>query len=299
MFAVQHRKIFYIISGTMLGACYLFMVIWGFAIGTDFKGGTIVEVLYHEEAPTKTEVEEKVASVEIGEVSVRPAGKTGYILRTRELSVDEQEALKSSLTIDNREFEIKRLNSVGPLIGQELQDKALIAIVVVILITIIFVAYSFRQVSEPVSSWVYGLVAIVALVHDITIPAGAMVLFGKFAGWEVDVLFITALLSLLGYSINDTIVIFDRIRENLTENKEKNIHESFEDTVGKSLSQTYARSVNTSLTTFFMLISLYVFGGEAIEHFILILIIGTIAGVYSSIYLAAPLLVTINNWRKR
>ena len=304
MFAVKNRKIFFAISGVMLLASYALMLIWGFNVGTDFKGGTIVEVKYTENVPEKSVIEEALKGLNLGDASVRRAGETGFILRMKDLSADDQELLKSAMSVNNAyPYELERLNSVGPTIGKELTEKAWVAIVAIIIITILFIAYAFRGVSfskgKGVSSWVYGFVSIVALIHDITIPAVVAVIFGKFLGMEVDALFVTALLSLLGYSINDTIIIFDRIRENLKENQERNLGESFENTVGKSLSQTYGRSINTSLTVFLVLVSLLVLGSASVKFFILTLIIGTIAGVYSSIFLAAPLLVEINNRRRK
>ena len=275
------------------------MIFWGFNIGTDFKGGSIIEIKYFQNIDKAT-IENSIKPLSVGDVSVRSADNNNFIIRVRDLSASEQEAIKGALKIDGSyNYEIERFSSVGPVIGEELKDKAIIAIIAIIIITIIFVAYAFKNISKPVSSWVYGFVAILALAHDITIPAGVAVVLGKFAGMEVDALFITALLSLLGYSINDTIVIFDKIRENLKHNKDTNIHEEFSKTVGKSLSQTYGRSINTSVTTFLVLVSLYLLGGASIKLFILTLIIGTIFGAYSSIFLAAPLLVTINNWKSK
>lgn len=306
MFPIKHRNKFFVISGAMILCAFALMLIFGFNIGTDFKGGTIIEVKYQNNlVPEKSQIENAITSLNLGEASVRRAGEAGFIVRTKDLPIEAQEALKSTLNFEGTyPYELERLNSVGPTIGKELTEKAWIAIIAIIIITIFFIAYAFRGVSKNgdgsnhVSSWSFGLVSIVALVHDITIPAGAAVLLGKFAGVELDALFVTALLSLLGYSINDTIIIFDRIRDNLKENQEYKRHESFEDTVGKSLSQTYGRSINTSFTVFLVLVSLYLLGSESIKFFILTLLIGTVAGSYSSIFLAAPLLVTINNWRR-
>lgn len=299
MFAVKYRKIFYIISGILMISSYVLMVVWGFNIGTDFKGGTIIEVRY-DDLVDKKKLESSLNNLSFGDISVRSLGDRSFIIRLKELNSNEQEVIKQSLSLGSSiNYEIERFSSVGPIIGKELKDKAIIAIFAIIIITIIFVAYAFKNISKPVSSWVYGLVSIFALVHDITIPAGVAVVLGKFSGMEVDALFITALLSLLGYSINDTIVIFDKIRENLKHNKDSNTHEDFSKTVGRSLSETYSRSINTSLTTFLVLISLFVLGGDSIKFFILTLIVGTISGVYSSIFLAAPLLVTINNWKSK
>ncbi len=299
MFAVKYRKIFYLISAAMMLVSFALMIVWGFNVGTDFRGGSIIEVSYGGPV-NKEEIESSLRSLSLGDVSIRSAGSNNFIIRVRDLNQEEQEQIKPLLATEkNYEYTIERFSSVGPVIGEELKDKALIAIFAIIIITIVFVAYAFKNISKPVSSWVYGFVSILALVHDITIPAGAAVLLGRFSGMEIDALFITALLSLLGYSINDTIVIFDKIRENLKRNKDSNTHEDFSKTVGRSLSETYGRSINTSLTTFLVLISLFVLGGASIKFFILTLIIGTISGVYSSIFLAAPLLVTINNWKSK
>ena len=146
----------------------------------------------------------------------------------------------------------------------------------------------------PISSWKYGVAAIIALIHDIIVPTGVFAFLGYILGVEIDILFVMALLAILGYSVNDTIVVFDRVRENLRLNREHGSEESFDLTVGKSLNQTYARSINTSLTTLFVVIALFFFGSEATQDFALVLAIGIIAGTYSSIFLATPLLVAIN-----
>lgn len=299
MFPIKYRKYFYAFSLVTVLVSIVLMFLWGFNVGTDFRGGTLIEVKYDGAVPTKILLENELDKLAYGDFSVRNVGSQGYIIRTEELTIEEQENIKSVLAVGGYNFRVERLTSVGPTIGQELKNKAIVAIGVIIFVTILFIAYTFRGISKPVSSWSYGFVSIVALVHDITIPAGAAVIFGRLIGMEVDALFVTALLSLLGYSINDTIVIFDKIRDNLKENQNHNRHEAFEDTVGKSLVETYGRSINTSLTVFLVLICLYIFGGSSIHNFILTLIIGTIAGAYSSIFLAAPLLVTINNRKKK
>jgi preprotein translocase subunit SecF len=167
----------------------------------------------------------------------------------------------------------------------------------VLLAIVLFITFAFRKVSEPVSSWKYALIAIIALIHDVIIPAGAFALFGHFAGFEIDTLFVTALLVILGFSIHDTIVVFDRVRENLRQNREGKQKKMFETIVGESINQTFVRSVNTSLTTLIAIFVLYLVGAEATRHFSLTLLIGIIAGTYSSIFLGSPLLVTVYNWQ--
>ena len=169
--------------------------------------------------------------------------------------------------------------------------KALLAFSIVVVAIVLFIAYVFRHVSKPVSSWKYGVISIIALLHDVIIPVGLFAILGSVVGAEIDVLFIVALLTILGYSVNDTIVVFDRVRENLRENQQLKRKEDFELTVGKSLNQTFARSINTSLTTTLVLLALFFFGGVATQNFALVLIMGIVAGTYSSLCLASPLLV--------
>jgi preprotein translocase subunit SecF len=161
----------------------------------------------------------------------------------------------------------------------------------------LFIAFAFRKVSKPVSSWVYGLVAVIALAHDVIIPTGVFVLLGHFKNFEIDTLFVTALLVILGFSIHDTIVVFDRVRENLRH--DHNSKKPFEQIVGESISQTFTRSINTSLTVLLALLVLYFFGSSATHNFVLALLIGITLGTYSSIFIGSSLLVTIEKWQNR
>ncbi|MFQ5688612.1 MAG: protein translocase subunit SecF, partial [Candidatus Scalindua sp.] len=249
---------------------------------------------YTNERPSKEVLEERLADLDIGGFSIRPTGDDGYILRTKDLTENERVDVLNALSFDGEKNIVQeRFNSIGPTIGSELRNKAFVAIGIVIVAIILFVAFVFRKVSQPVSSWKYGIVAIIALIHDVLIPVGIFAFLGYTVGAEIDVLFVMALLAILGYSVNDTIVVFDRVRENLRLNRENNSKEEFELTVGKSLSQTYARSINTSLTTLFVLLTLFFFGSEATQNFALVLATGVIAGTYSSMFLATPLLVSI------
>ncbi len=190
-----------------------------------------------------------------------------------------------------------QFNSVGPSIGEEIVQKSWWAIVFVSLSIIAFIAFAFRHVSKPIASWKYGVVAIITLLHDILIPTGVFAYLGYARGAEVGVFFIVAILTILGISINDTIVVFDRIRENLKINEDKSRHEIFKDVVWKSIMQTMARSINTSVTVIIMLVALFIVGPESTKDFALTLIIGMIAGTYSSVLLASPLLVYIEKWQ--
>jgi preprotein translocase subunit SecF len=188
-------------------------------------------------------------------------------------------------------------NSVGPSVGKELTRKAILAVILISIAIICFIAFAFRKVSKPISSWKYGIIAIVTLLHDVAIPVGLFVILSHFYGAEVDSLFVVAVLTILGLSVSDTIVIFDRIRENLR-NQANVSKTNFNEVVGKSLEQSYIRSICTSMTVILVLLSLYFFGPESTKYFALMLTAGMFFGTYSSIFLASPLLVWVEEWQK-
>ena len=293
MLVIKYRKIFYILTTLFIVGSIFSISFFGLNFGIDFTGGSILEVSYINEVPNKKAIEDRLSSLAIGGFSLRKAGEKGFILRTQELKDNTRINVLKALSL-NGEFEVKqeRLNTVGPVIGNELKNKAFAAIIIVIVAIVLFIAFVFRKVSEPVSSWKYGFIAVVALLHDMLVPIGVFAVLGHFFGSEINVLFVMALLAILGYSVNDTIVVFDRVRENLKLNKELRRKEDFELTVGKSLTQTYARSINTSLTTVLVLLALFFLGATTTQDFSLVLLTGVIAGTYSSIFLATPLLVT-------
>lgn len=294
MLIVQYRKIFFLVSGVFLLASLVAMFIFGFKTSIDFKGGTLTEVKFRDR-PAQAEIESKIETLDLGGFSARPSGDTNYSIRTKELSAGERQELIQTLGSPI----IERQNTIGPVAGSELKDKAVKAVLVVIMMIVLFITFAFRKVSKPVASWKYGLATIVALVHDVVIPTGIFVILGHFFGIEIDLLFVTGLLAILGYSVHDTIVVFDRVRENLRINAEGNLSEDFETTVGKSVTQTFGRSINTSLTIFITLLALYLIGSHATKDFALLLIIGVIIGTYSSIFVASPLLVTFYKWQKK
>lgn len=295
MFVIKYKKIWYALSILLIGFSIWAMFAYGFNLSIDFKGGSITELRYGGARPDKALVESGVQEMDIGGYSVRPSGADRYVIRTKILTNNEIETLKKAASAGGVSPIIERSNTVGPTAGAELRSKSLKAISVVVLMIVLFVTFAFRKVSKPVSSWKYGFATIIALAHDVIIPTGIFVVLGHFAGVEIDLLFVTGLLAILGYSVHDTIVVFDRVRENLREWKADG---DFESVVGKSVSQTFARSINTSLTIFITLLALYIFGSPATEHFALLLIIGLIAGTYSSIFVASPLLVTFFKSKK-
>jgi preprotein translocase subunit SecF len=297
MFIIKYKKIFFIISAVLVAGAIFSMFSFGLKFGIDFKGGSILEVVYPEDGvehnrPDITAVNQKIKELSLGSVLVQPAGEDGFIVRSKELSEAERMSLLNALSLDGSVvMQEKKFNSVGPTMGAELRSKAWVAIATVIIAIILFIAFVFRRVSESgVSSWKYGVIAIIALAHDIIIPAGIF----SALGYEFDSLFVIALLAILGLSVNDTIVVFDRVRENI-KNK---ISKDFSETVGMSLKQTFTRSINTSLTTLFVLLTLYFVGPESTQHFALALALGIFFGTYSSIFLASPLLVAVEKFGK-
>ncbi len=297
MFIIKHKKIFIGISIGLVIISILALSIFGLKVGIDFKGGALVEVVYKTERPVKTNIDKALASLNLGSVLIQPTGELGYIVKSRDLSDAEHTSLLKVLSVNGKyALEETSFNSIGPSVGKELTRKAIVAIVLVSLAIICFIAFAFRKVSKPVSSWRYGLIAIVSLLHDVMIPVGLFVIFSKYYGAELDTLFVVAILTILGLSVSDTIVIFDRIRENL-KNQMNNNKINFAETVGKSLEQSYVRSISTSLTVILVLLALFFFGPVSTKYFALMLTAGMFFGTYSSIFLASPLLVLVEEWQ--
>jgi preprotein translocase subunit SecF len=294
MFVVKYRKLFYIISALIVAASISSISIWGLKPGIDFKGGSILEIAYTGNRPAQSLLEQKINPLNF-DASIREAGDKSFIIRMRDISQKEKSVLDEALSGLGSTTQI-RFDSVGPLLGIEAIKKSIASIVFVLIAIILFIAFAFRKVSKPINSWKYGFIAILALVHDVIVPTGVFAILGHYKGYEVDTLFVTALLVVLGFSIHDTIVVFDRVRENLSHAK---ANKPFEEIVGESITQTFTRSINTTLTTLMALIVLYFVGGESTHQFSLALIIGITAGTYSSVFLGSPLLVTIEKWQNR
>lgn len=292
---IQHRNYFFILSIILVGLSLASLAMWGLKPGLDFTGGSLLEVGYSGARPDNQAIETKLAPI-VEKVIVEPTGETGVILKMRSMDEPTHQKVVSALnelnSTGNQEVIIeKRFESIGPTISAELKKKSFLAIIFVMLAIIIYIAFAFRKVSRPVSSWKYGVCAVIALLHDVAIPAGVFAALGHFKGVEVDTMFVTALLTVLGFSVHDTIVVFDRIRENLL----KFPRETFEEVANRSVNQTIVRSINTSLTVLLVLLATFFFGGESVRYFILTLIVGVVFGTYSSIFIASPLVVV---WHK-
>jgi len=298
MMIIKYRNIFFALTVAFTVAALGVLGFLGLNIGTDFTGGALIEVRYPEGRPSSEDLQRSLTNAGLESVTVRGAGEDGYIVRAAPLSPEARNVVAQAVNVGSQPV-LQRFTDVGPSIGSELRTKALIALALVALCITLYVAFVFRKVSKPVSSWVYGVITVITLLHDIAIPLGAFAIFGYLWGAQVDALFVTAILTVLGYSVHDTIVVFDRTRENLRLNEEAKRKEDFEHVAGRSIEQTFVRSVNTSMTTLISLGALFFFGPVATQDFALTLIIGVITGTYSSIAVATPLLVAYERFRAK
>lgn len=297
MAVIRHKAVFFAVTGAVVIASIVSIAVFGLRPGIDFTGGALAVVRYEGERPPAEAIWQNLKDAGLADFSLRETGDNGYALRAQMLSDKQRENLSGIMSQQGSAARVEELAEVGPTIGKELRNKAFTALALVLLAILFFIAFAFRKVSRPVSSWIYGLIALVALIHDVIVPAGFYALLGHFAGAQVDALFVTALLTVLGFSVHDTIVVFDRVRENLRVNQERGRREDFAETAGRSLRQTFVRSVNTSLTVVLALLALYFLGPESTRVFSLTLLVGIVAGTYSSIFLATPLLVQVEKWR--
>jgi len=283
----KHRKIYFGLSGGLIIASIIALLVFELKPGIDFTGGSILEIEYAGERTSNEEVLEKLKEFDLGNIYIQQTGEKGIIIRMKDIDEEMHQQILAVLTQETGLAEEVRFESVGPVIGQELKDKTKIVVIVALLSMIIYIAWAFRRVQRPLRSWQYGIASVLALFHDILIPLGIFAILGRFYGIEISIPVITALLAVLGYSINNTVVVFDRIRENLLTRGD-----TFQETVDISLNQTLARQINTSLTTLFVAGAIFFLGGETLKYFALALILGICTGTYSSIFLAGPILVT-------
>ncbi len=278
-------------SGILMVASIASLVVLGVEFGIEFTGGSNMEVDFTQNRPSNEQITKSLESFNLGDIVVQPTGDNGAILQFK--GIDEATHQNVLLELGKLSpIQEKSFQFIGPSVGQELKNKTVIAILLSLLAITLYIAFAFRKVSRPVASWKYGITSLIALVHDILIPLGVFSLLGYFYNVEITIPIVAALLTILGFSVHDTIVIFDRIRENLL----RRGTELFNETVDISLNQTLGRSISTTLTTLFVMISIFFFGGETLKWFSLALIIGITSGVYSSIFIAGPLLVTWQKW---
>ena len=255
------------------------LLFFGLRFGIDFTGGTILEIEYKESRPAMEDTSKVMQDSGLGTFSAQPLGEKGVVVRLKEISQETHALLLEKLGAKAQE---NRFETIGPVIGKELRSKTVWFTVLSLLLIVGYIGFAFRRTVEYMRPWQWSVAALVSLSHNLLIPLGALVVLGKFQGIEVDIPIVVALLTVVGYSINDTIVVFDRIRENLV--RRSGI--DFEDTVQKSVRETLSRSFNTSFTTILVLLTIVFLGGETLRPFALTLIIGIAAGTYASLFFA-------------
>lgn len=282
---MRFKTAYFIFSLLIILPGIYYLITSGLNLGIDFSGGVLFEYRFEKDVDSSDIRDEISNQVEVNQIS--KSSDNTYIIRTKPLEQDVLNQVKQKLSEKFGQIEERRVESVGPVIGRELQQKATLALFLASITIVFYIAFSFRKIPKPASSWRFGIAAIVALLHDVLLVVGVFAILGKFLGVEVDTLFVTALLTVIGFSVHDTIVVFDRIRENLT----KNIGKKFIDVANLSVVQTLGRSLNTSLTVVLVLVALLLFGGETIKWFVVALLVGIISGTYSSIFNATALLV--------
>lgn len=272
------------------------MIIWGFKFGIDFTGGSLLRLEFSKSLPATEIIQNAAKDAGIKNISIQTAGEKGISMRFEPITNDQKETIITSLKKYDEKLAESSFETIGPTIGSELKRKSITAIAIVLILIVLYITWAFRKVSVgPVPSWIYGVSAIIALIHDLVMVVGIFSIFGHFFGIEIDALFVTALLTILGFSVHDTIVVYDRIRERLIASAGK----TYEEVVNESMNQTMVRSINTSMTALLILSALVLFGGGTIRNFVLALLIGIASGTYSSILVASPILVSWNNFRQR
>jgi preprotein translocase subunit SecF len=296
---ITHRKLWLTFSSTLVILSIVVLYLWKFNFGIDFTGGSLMEVKFEGARPDIAQVESALKELDLKSLTIQPVGDKNMILRFQDVNPDVHKKITDKLNEvatkvagSNKENKIDELqfNSIGPSIGQQLKQQSVYAMFWVWIAIVLYISWAFRKVSKPVSSWKYGLAALFAMFHDVIITCGVFAILGHFYGVEINAPFVAAVLTVLGYSVNDTIVVFDRIRENLPKSDQ-----DFAGTVNTSLNQTIRRSIFTSLTVMLALLAVMVFGSTNVRDFVLALFIGILVGTYSSIFVASPMLVV---WEK-
>lgn len=286
----KYSKIYYFISIILVVASVASLIIFGLKFGIEFTGGSTIELEFKDSRPSNDQISDTLKDMDLGSIVIQPTGEKGLVLKLKGINEETHQQIFSKINSLSPSEE-KSFQYIGPSVGNELKNKTQIAVLFSLLAITLYIAFAFRGVSRPVSSWKYGITSLIALAHDILIPLGVFSIMGHYYGVEITIPIIAALLTVLGFSVHDTIVVFDRIRENLLRSKG-----SFTEIVNTSLNQTLGRSISTVLTTLIVLISVFFFGGETLKYFSLALILGITAGAYSSIFIASPLLVSWHNW---
>lgn len=291
---ISKTKYTYIFSIVLTIASLISVAVWGLKLGIDFTGGTLMEIQFSQDVPNNQELGDVLSDLGLNSLTIQPAGNNSALIRYASESDEINQNVFNKISEKYQGAKELRVDFINSSVSSELKKDSLWAILLAIVGIMAYIAWAFRKVSRPVASWKYGLGAVIALVHDILITIGVFSVLGHFTGIEVGIPFIAALLTILGFSVHDTIVVYDRTRENLLRSSSK---ELFPEIVNRSLNETLVRSINTSLTVLITLLAIFIFGGDSIKDFSLALIIGISFGTYSSIFIASGLLVTSYNWQ--
>lgn len=284
---VNLRRWWFALSGVMIVGSFVALAVFGLELSIDFKGGSLMGLTFAGETPSSTEIASVLTDAGEQGVTVQSSSGNRAIVRLPSLSEDQHQAVLATIREKFGDVTEDQFDSIGPVIGEELRRNAFIGVLVTLTLIGLYISWAFRKVSEPVASWKYGLIIVACAAHDVIIPLGVFAVIGHYWHWEVGTAFIAAMLTILGYSISDTVVVFDRTRENLS----RHTGLPFPEVVEKSIQETYVRSINTSVTSVLALTSILAFGGDSTRPFALALLIGVLVGTYSSIFFASPALV--------
>jgi len=297
---LKYTKIYFAIGIILVGLSIYAISAYGLKMGIDFEGGSLLEIEYKDARPEISVIQNSLSQIEeTKNAQVQPVGDKGVSVKInqKDISAETYNVILSQIKTTG-EFEEKSagIETISPLIGKELKDKTFLVVAVALIAMLAYIALAFRNVSRPVTSFQYGVSSTVMLFHDVIIPLGVLAVLGKYYGAELTIPVVTALLTIVGYCINNNVVVFDRIRENLLKDRKS----TYEEIVNKSLNETFVRCVNTSLTVLIALVPLYYFfsNEDSLKYFTLTMGIGVFIGIFSSVFLASPLLVAWNNFRR-
>lgn len=280
----KFSNLYLVLAGTLVILSAGSIVVFGLALGIDFVGGSIMEVQYAQDRPSVEDLQALLANFDLGSLQVQPVAEQNMLFRMTDIEENMHQQVLATLGTGVQEL---RFESIGPVIGRELTEKTFLITVLSLFVLVSYIAFAFRKVAPPVRPWHWPLASLLALVFDLVVPLGVFALFGKLEGMELSIPVVVAFLTVLGYSINNNIVVFDRVRENVFKNRGVGM----QDVMNISIKQTLSRNLNTSLFTLFPVLAIFFFGGETLRAFSLVLGVGIVSGLYSSIFLSPPFLL--------
>ena len=291
---IKHKNIFLAFTAIVIAGCLGLLAVYGLKPSIEFTGGSITEIEYKDARPASGAIMEKIGGLGIKDITIYSVEDKGVSIRTEAIDNSVHTKLLEALR-GTGEYTEKSFDMIGPVIGRELTSKMTLLVVVSLLAMLIYIAVAFRNVPGPVSPWIYGAASFLILVHDVLVPLGFFAYLGKNYGIQITIPIITALLTVVGYAINNVIVVYDRIRENLVKDRKSN----FDEIANRAVNQTLTRQINTSVATLIPVFAIYFYGGLSLKYFALALILGIATGTYSSVFLASQSLVIWLNFKKK